>query len=281
MPQTIPELQDREFVFTDKDFQHISELVGQKVGIVLAEHKKNMVYSRLARRLRAQGYKHFSDYLKFLQSDAGQDELVEFVNAITTNLTHFFREGHHFDHLRDVIIPEWLNHPRSRRIRIWSAGCSAGMEPYSIAMVLHQAIPNLKNWDIKILATDIDTNMLDTGVRGEYDMQAAERIPRMYQKYVEPIAGTDKASMAKEIRPLIAFKKLNLLESWPVKGPFDVVFCRNVVIYFSKDTQRVVFDRFASVMPSGSTLFIGHSENLFNITTKFASKGKTIYQRVA
>ncbi|MCB2081891.1 MAG: hypothetical protein KDD76_04585, partial [Rickettsiales bacterium] len=145
MPQTIPELQDREFVFTDKDFQHISELVGQKVGIVLAEHKKNMVYSRLARRLRAQGYKHFSDYLKFLQSDAGQDELVEFVNAITTNLTHFFREGHHFDHLRDVIIPEWLNHPRSRRIRIWSAGCSAGMEPYSIAMVLHQAIPNLKN----------------------------------------------------------------------------------------------------------------------------------------
>ena len=277
-------LEEREFEFGDEDFRHIVQLVSQKTGIVLGEHKRPMVYSRLARRLRALKFTAFRDYLHFLEREEGQGEIVDFVNAITTNLTSFFREGHHFEHLEKTVLkPLLANKNTNRRLRIWSAGCSSGMEPYTISMVLNEYARELASWDVKILATDIDTNMINTGKAGIYSEDCLEKIPARFKKYVigtKNDEGDDVIEMSDKLKNLITFKQLNLLEEWPIKGPFDVIFCRNVVIYFDKETQRGIFDRYANLIKPDGWLYIGHSENLFNVCDRFSSKGKTIYQKI-
>lgn len=278
-------MEDREFAFTDRDFRTLVTLVKERAGITLADHKKNMVYSRLARRLRELKLKSFSDYIEFLTSPEGEVETGNFVNAITTNLTSFFRESHHFDILGEFLKQHAQKHMRgSRRLRIWSAGCSAGPEPYSIAMTVMHHLPGYAQWDVKILATDIDTNMLDTASAGMYKMDMYDGIPPAYKsEHTRTITdGREKKFVINDdVKKLISFKRLNLLERWPMKGPFDVIFCRNVVIYFDKDTQRTLFNRYADMLTPQGYLFIGHSENLSAVSNRFKLLGKTVYQKVA
>jgi chemotaxis protein methyltransferase CheR len=206
---------------------------------------------------------------------------VELVNAITTNLTSFFRESHHFDALERDAIPEMTSVPqRSRRLRIWSAGCSSGEEPYSIAMSLRRSLPRIDEWDVRVLATDIDTNMIATCRAGRYEAAKAASIPAdLARKFVRP-AADGLVEMDEKLKQMIRFNTLNLLANWPMLGPFDVIFCRNVVIYFDKDTQRTLFDRFAEMLRPKGWLFIGHSESLFRVSDRFRHQGRTVYRKV-
>lgn len=274
---------ERDFVFTDGDFERIRQLVRQHAGISLSEAKKDMVYSRLARRLRALDLDNFRDYCKLVEQGEG-DELVNFTNSITTNLTAFFREEHHFHYLADTLIPQLRKEKAaSRRLRIWSAGCSTGEEPYSLAMVLKEKLPERESWDVKILATDLDSNVLAAASKGIYNEQrlkgvSAQRRKRWFLKG----KGTHNGSIrvAPELQSMVSFRQLNLLQEWPFAGPFDFIFCRNVVIYFDKTTQKVLFERYADVMNDNAHLFIGHSESLFKVTERFKLIGQTIYRRV-
>lgn len=268
-----------EFDFTDEDFEAIRKLVFKKTGISLSDQKRNMVYSRIVRRLRALNLSNFKSYCDLVSTEAGKEEIVDFINAVTTNLTKFFREAYHFEHLEKHSLPEVIKANRgNRRLRIWSAGCSSGMEPYSIAMVLNLFKNQLIGWDVKILATDIDTNMLAHGKAGIYRKSDAENIPKRFASAYK-ING-DEAIMSQTLRDMIYFKPLNFIEKWPVRGPFDIIFCRNVVIYFNKDTQRVIFNSFADVIGDGKYLYIGHSENLQNVCKRFEHLGKTIYKKI-
>ncbi len=272
---------EREFELGDAEFETIRRLVGERTGIVLSDAKRDMVYGRLARRLRALGLRSFRDYLAGLQ--AGDDEeMVAFTNALTTNLTAFFREPHHFEFLQRTLLPELLQQKRgSRRLRIWSAGCSTGEEPYSIAMVVRETVPD--DWDVKILATDLDSDVVRHAREGIYRAERVEGLSReRLRRWVRRGKGdkADLVRMAPALRQLITFKTLNLMDAWPMRGPFDFIFCRNVVIYFSKDTQRVLFDRFAEYLPANGHLFIGHSESLHRVSDRFCLLGQTIYRKV-
>jgi chemotaxis protein methyltransferase CheR len=271
----------RDLVFTTEDFNDIRARVFAHTGISLADHKRELVYGRLAKRLRALRLSSFADYCRHL--DANEEELLELINAITTNLTSFFREPYHFDYLRETILPELLERNAGRRrIRIWSAGCSTGEEPYSIAMTVREVLPESRDWDVRVLATDIDSNVLAHAQAGIYREDRAAQIPpgllrRFFRKGVGAAAGSVRA--IDELRDLIAFRRLNLMEEWPMKGPFDVIFCRNVVIYFDKDTQRRLIGRYADLLAQGGHLFVGHSETLFKVSDRFQLVGRTIYRK--
>ena len=274
--------QGREFVFTDKDFARIRDIVKENTGIHLSDAKKNMVYGRLSRRLRQLRMESFNAYVDMI-AEGHDEELVNFINAITTNLTAFFRENHHFEFLANTLLPELMARKGSdRRIRIWSAGCSSGEEPYSIAMTVAESLPPGQYWDVKILATDLDSNMVATAARGVYTLErvqglSKQRLRRWFRRGKGDKSGMVKVS--KELQELITFKQLNLMHDWPLSGPIDVIFCRNVVIYFDKDTQRRLFDRYADLMIDQGHLFIGHSESLFKVTDRFDSLGSTIYRK--
>ena len=281
MQNILKQEEEREFSFSDREFNFLAGTVSKRTGIQLTDSKRDMVYSRLVRRLRALKLQSFAEYCELVQSEAGVDEIGNLVNALTTNLTSFFREGHHFEHLREkILLPLAASAPNPKKLRIWSAGCSAGMEPYSIAMTIKSALKNLSKWDAKILATDIDTNMLATGKAGEYNVEQFSNIPPVYQSDVSSLEN-DKIIMSDELREMIAFKQLNLLEKWPMSGPFDVVFCRNVVIYFDKETQRVLFNRMADLIKPNGWLYIVHSENLHKVCDRFEPLGHTIYRKIS
>lgn len=275
--------QDWSFEFTDRDFALVRRLLADHAGIALAEAKRDMVYSRLVRRLRALKLTRFRDYLDLLNG-GDAPEFVNFVNALTTNLTSFFREPHHFDFLKKRVIANLCQaRAESRRLRIWSAGCSTGEEPYSLAMTLLENMPNLSGWDVRILATDLDSNVLAAASAGVYGEDRVKNIPSEYlQRYFlrgrGANAGHVKAS--EELKSLITFKQLNLMEAWPMRGMFDVIFCRNVVIYFDKPTQTKLFARYADTLADDGYLFIGHSETLYKITDRFKLIGTTIYEKV-
>jgi len=272
----------REFRFTSADFRFIRDLVAGRTGIVLSDNKRDLVYGRLSRRLRELNMKRFGDYCDLLQS-GHDEEMVNFVNAITTNLTSFFREEHHFEYLGKTLLPALMETKTDRRLRIWSAGCSTGEEPYSIAMVLHEAMGYaIDSWDVRILATDLDTNVLAKGRSGVYEQSRVEgmsrqRLKRWVQKGRGENAGLVR--MSSELRELITFRQLNLMEAWPMTGPFDLIFCRNVVIYFDKPTQQKLFDRYADMLVDEGHLFLGHSETMFQKTDRYRLIGKTIYQK--
>lgn len=275
---------DTEFDFSDQDFQRIRRIINEVAGISLADGKRELVYSRLSRRLRQHGLRCFGDYCNFLESSGpASDEMREFINALTTNLTSFFRESHHFEFLAQELIPALIRERSfsNRRIRIWSAGCSTGEEPYSIAMVLRETLPAV-GWDVKVLATDLDSNVLATAERGVYEWSRVKDLPetrlrRWFQKGSGEQSGLVRTAPA--LRSLITFRQLNLMDDWPMRGPFDLVFCRNVVIYFDKPTQRTLFERFADLLIAQGHLFVGHSESLFKVTERFVPLGKTIYRK--
>lgn len=269
---------DREFPMSERNFRVLKKIAYDVTGINLSDHKQNMIYGRLARRIRALGLRDFDQYCELLAQDSSP-EIREFVNAITTNLTAFFRENHHFEFVKNSLLPELLRRKQSeRRIRLWSAGCSTGEEPYSLAMVV-RSIPALHTWDVKILATDLDSNVLEKAENGEYAAERFTGIPPQYHTYVEREPGRNTIGIREEIRRLVTFKQLNLLHQWPMKGPFDVIFCRNVVIYFDAPTQVKLFDRYANMLAPDGHLFIGHSESLHKISERFVSLGRTIYRR--
>ena len=265
----------REFDFTPRDFERVRTLIHQRAGIALAASKQEMVYSRLARRLRAIGLTRFDVYLDALESGNTPDEWEAFVNALTTNLTSFFREAHHFpllaDHLRGRAGPTLL----------WCAASSTGEEPYSMAMTACEVFNTLTP-PVQIIATDIDTNVLASGAQGIYtaerlDKLAPERARRFFQRGKGEQSGMVR--VRQEIRALVTFKALNLLAPhWDLSGPFDAIFCRNVMIYFDKPTQGKILSRFAPLMKPDGLLFAGHSENFLYVSDAFKLRGKTVYQ---
>ncbi len=273
---------DREFPLSDAEFDRLRRLVHEHTGIALSDSKRELVYGRLVRRLRGLGLQSFTEYCQVLERGPAE-ELQELTNAITTNLTSFFRENHHFEQLAGEVLPHLARAPAAkRRLRIWSAGCSTGEEPYSLAIMLREASEQLRNWDVKLLATDIDSNVLATAAAGVYREDRFQGMsPQRLQRWFTPAAGRPGHLAARdELKSVISFKQLNLLGDWPMRGPFDVIFCRNVVIYFDKDTQRTLFDRMAALQAPGAWLFVGHSENLFSITSRYKLTARTVYRRV-
>lgn len=271
-------LNNKEFAMTNEDFRYISQTVYKECGIVLNEQKKDMVYSRIARRIRSIKLKNFAEYIQYL-NDNKELEFTEFINAITTNLTSFFREPHHFEFLEKTVIPEMLiNHKVDKRVRIWSAGCSTGMEPYSIAMTLFNRFPS--SFDVKILATDLDTQVLATAKAGIYEAQNVTGIdePKL-AKFFQKDAAQNRYKIKDRINKMITFKQLNLLEGWPMKGTMDVIFCRNVVIYFDLKTKNQLFERYAQLLRPNGYLILGHSETMSRDINCFKPLGNTIYQK--
>ena len=277
----LPQIREREFELLDGDFDALREIIKIRAGIHLSVGKKELVYGRVSRRLRHLKLRSFAEYRALLESN--EDELVEFCNAMTTNLTSFFRESHHFDYFREQVLEPRLRDPRaSRRIRIWSAACSSGEEPYSIAMVVRETLQDLRNWDVRILATDLDTEILARAMAGVYpeDRLKALTRQRMLTHFSAIPGRPGHFSVAPELASLITFKQLNLTRDLPMSGPLDAIFCRNVIIYFNKDTQRDLFARIAVLQRSDDVLFLGHSESLFKVSDDYVLQRKTIYRRV-
>lgn len=272
-----------DFQLSQAEFERIRVLVREHTGIALSDAKRQLVYGRLSRRLRALKLGSFSEYIKLLERGEPA-ELEEFTNAVTTNLTSFFREPHHFEYLGQEVLPEALKRNAAlRRMRIWCCAASTGEEPYSIAMVLREAREKLVGWDVKLLATDLDSNVLAHGRRGLYSPDrfsgmAPKRVSRFFTDVAE--RGERKLAAGDELRSLITFRQLNLMHEWPMKGPFDAIFCRNVIIYFDKDTQRVLFERMAALQRPGDYLFLGHSESLYRVCDRYELIGRTIYRRL-
>ena len=273
---------ENQLEFTDQHFNKLRSLLHQEAGIALADIKKELMYGRLFRRIRNLNLSGFDDYLSLLEHRPEQ-EMGDFINSITTNLTGFFREEHHFHYLQNEVLP-WIyqRHRVDKRIRIWSAGCSTGEEPYSIAMALLESIPEPNKWDIQILATDIDSQVISTASIGAYDAAAIARLsPQRRQRWFEH-GGQEKAgkmTIKRQARNLVTFKRMNLVDDWPMKTEFDAIFCRNVVIYFDSETKGRLFARFAEHACPGGFLFIGHSESLFNLNDSFDLIGNTVYRK--
>ena len=258
----------------------ISEVIYKHSGIVLKDIKEDMVYSRLSRRIRQTRCYGFDDYLSLALRREGS-EFVHFINAITTNLTSFFRESHHFDFIKNTAIPEWISDTQRKKLRIWSAGSSTGEEAYSIAITLSGNIP--KHWDAKILATDIDTNVVVKGQTGVYAEDRLSNLsPKLVSKHFDKVSidGATKMQVRKSLREITFFKPLNLLQDWPMSGLFEMIFCRNVFIYFDKPTQKILFNRFADLLAPGGYLVIGHSESMYKLSDRFTSIGNTVYRKV-
>jgi chemotaxis protein methyltransferase CheR len=269
--------QTREFPFNLKDFRKLAAFMHDRTGIVLGEHKMNMVYSRLARRLRELGISTFSDYCAYYSSDEGAHEVEYLINALTTNLTKFFREEHHFTHLRDTVIADAVAR-RQSRLRIWSAGCSTGEEPYTIGMLLAENAGQLPHCDARVLATDLDSSVVARGQAGIYAAASVADIDKArLLKHFERNGNGWK--IKPEVRSLVTFKQLNLLTGWPMKGPFDAIFCRNVMIYFDNPTKARLVARFVDLLAPGGWLYIGHSETLLDPGPGLRLKGPTTYRK--
>jgi chemotaxis protein methyltransferase CheR len=271
---------EREFAFEEEDFEAIRTLVKSLTGINLTAQKRELVYGRLAVRLRAMGLRSFREYRRIVAEDA--QEQIRMCNAITTNLTYFFREPHHFEHLRDHVLPGYCARANQRRLRVWSAGCSSGEEAYSIAMILLESLPQLHDWNVRILATDLDSDMLETAAAGAYPADRVKglseaRLGRFFTEHKDE--GSSTYVIRPEVRRMVTFRKLNLMQPLPMTGPLDIVFCRNTVIYFDKDTQRDLFARIAPLQRPGDLLYLGHSESLLSVSTDYESIGHTTYLR--
>ena len=267
---------DREFVFTNKDFERVRQLIYDHAGISLNPSKQDMVYSRLARRLRATGINNFKDYLALLESN-NEAEWQAFVNSLTTNLTSFFREPHHFPLLAEHVLKQKGRHP----ISLWCSAASTGEEPYSMAMAMVDAFGSFTP-PVTIVATDLDTNVLAKAEAGVYPLERIEKlsddvVKRFFLRGTGAQAGFVR--VRPELRAMITFRQVNLLsDDWHIRGPLDAIFCRNVMIYFDKATQLKILERFAPLLQPDGLLFAGHSESFHNAGHVFSLRGKTVYE---
>lgn len=274
----------REFAFSEDDFAFLAALAYQRAGIALSDSKRNLVYGRLSGRLRALGLTSFGEYREYLASGDG-GEIERFINSISTNYTRFFREAHHFAHFRDSVAKTFAQPEQKRavrRLRVWSAGCSTGEEPYTIALVLRREIADARH-DVRILATDIDTDVLARASRGEFSAEALDNVPDPFCRCFEPIHASDPATIrvVPNVRSLVTFRPLNLVKSWPMQGPFDAIFCRNVMIYFDASTKTKLIERFVRLIKPGGFLYMGHAEALIGSHAGLQLMGRTIYRRDA
>ena len=256
---------DGEFVMTAADFRSVADMIHADAGIALSDQKAPLVYSRLAKRLRALKLSSFAEYCSLVKSSAGVEERGNMLGALTTNVTRFFREPHHFEHLAKSVLPVALEQAkRGGRVRLWSSACSSGQEPFSMALTLLRLLPDAARYDIRILATDIDPNMIEEARTGRYLAELAADIPadlrRRWVLDCEDEPGT--VEMAPVVRDLIEFRTLNLIKPWPMRGPFQAIFCRNVMIYFDLPTQSQVWARMAPLLGPEAALYIGHSERV-------------------
>jgi chemotaxis protein methyltransferase CheR len=270
-------------VLDDAEFDFIRHVVGENAGIVLGPNKRQLVQGRLARRLRDLGLRSYPQYCEHVRR-SGPEELVALINALTTNVTAFFRENHHFEALASYMLPEAMRrNAGSRRIRIWSAGCSTGEEAYCLAMAAADVVPTA-GWDFKVLATDIDSDVISFAQQGVYPLDRVASLPtERLRSFFQKGAGLQvgKAIVKAQVRAIVTFRVLNLLQAWPMHGPFDVIFCRNVMIYFDQPTREKLVSRFADLLAPGGYLCIGHSESLHNVGSPLQPVGRTIYRMTA
>lgn len=263
----------------EKDFREVCDLIYQISGIYLRDGKEPLVKSRLMKRLRALGIRSYREYLSHVKGEGGAQELEWMVDVLTTNKTSFFREAQHFHFLAEKVFPR-LQH---RKLRFWSSACSSGEEPYTLAMFLREKLPNVDHRDVKVLATDISFRVLERAVRGVYPEDSLGEIPVAWRsKYFSPTGENGMQSLYKvkaNIRSMIHYARLNLMGSWPMKGPFQIIFCRNVMIYFDRNTQQNLVRRFWSILEEGGYLFVGHAEGLSSISHKFRYVRPAVYQK--
>jgi chemotaxis protein methyltransferase CheR len=279
MAQAWPEIAD----LSPSQFATISHFVKERCGINLHEGKMALVKARLYKRLHRLGLSSFGQYVDRIRNDVDGSETAVMLDAISTNVTHFFREPHHFNFLRESALP-WIMERRRRdhRIRLWSAGCSSGEEPYSIAITLCEAIPDAPTWDTSILATDLSRQMLGLARNAVYESRQLQQIPNdLLNRYFSRCANAADASyrIAEPLKKMVHFARLNLIGHWPMKGPFDAIFCRNVMIYFDKPTQHELIKRFWDILAPGGVLFIGHSESLPGVQHHFQYLEPAVYRK--
>ncbi|MGE4521168.1 MAG: protein-glutamate O-methyltransferase CheR [Acetobacter sp.] len=270
-----------EAEYTDNDFQRVRGIAFEEAGISLPVSKKTLVYSRLSRRLRELGYHSFHAYLDFVKTPAGQAEMEKLICALTTNVTSFFREKKHFEHLEAEVLPHLARTARSGgRVRLWSAACSTGQEPWSMAMSVMSVIPDAPSYDIRLLATDINSEVVEQAASGTYPASETDGISaENRKKYMEP-CGDGKLRFAGPICKLPAFRVLNLNAEWPIKGTFSAIFCRNVVIYFDDETREKLWRRLADRLEPGGFLYVGHSERVATtIQCRLEQVAPTIYRK--
>ncbi|HEY1856091.1 CheR family methyltransferase [Acidocella sp.] len=281
-PAVAAGLDTGEFRITARDFECIAAIVHAEAGILLQNNKMNLVYSRLAKRLRMLGLSTFKEYCALVADQDEQAERGAMIRALTTNVTRFFREPHHFDHLKTTLVPALrATAMQGGRVRLWSAGCSSGQEPYSMALTLLSVFPDAASYDVKILATDIDENMVEKGQAGIFDRSVIADVPAdLRQRWFTSLEGRTGAMQAgEELRTLVTFKKLNLIGAWPMKTRFDAIFCRNVVIYFDAETQIKLWSRIVPLLSPSAALYIGHSERVSGPAEKLlVSDGITTYR---
>ena len=270
---------------SEQDFRKVRDCVHELVGINLNEGKRELVIARLSKRIRQLGMKSVGDYLNYVREEQTQRELITMLDALSTNLTSFWRESQHFEYVAKVIVPRMMERTRQTddfRIRAWSAGCSSGEEPYSLAMVIMAALDRPIRWDIKLLATDLSTRMLAIAREGLYSPERVKPLPqdlRMRYLIAEESEVGRRFRVSDEIKALVSFARLNLMETWPMRGPMDFIFCRNVMIYFDKPTQAKLVHRFYDLLKPSGTLLIGHSESLTGIEHNFRYVRPTVYEK--
>jgi len=281
-----PVLPNGEFPFSQANFRVISGIMMAEAGISLGEGKANLVYSRLAKRLRRLGLADFDSYCRLVEAPDGEAERQAMIAALTTNVTRFFREPHHFEHLQHRILPDLIARAKhGQRIRLWSAACSSGQEPYSIGLTLLSVMPDAAQFDIRVLATDLDPNVLAAAQAGVYEASLLEPVPAALRSrwFVKAeVDEPDRLRVHETLRSLITFKKLNLIGAWPMRGTFQAIFCRNVVIYFENHTQETIWSRMLPLLDPQGALYIGHSERVTGkAEAGLTSDGITIYRPVA
>jgi chemotaxis protein methyltransferase CheR len=268
-----------DYAFTQRNFEQIASFLREETGIALTEAKATLVYSRLAKRIRKLGLGSFDEYCAYVTNPDGAAERTEMMAALTTNVTRFFREPHHFEHVREHVGPRLIEAAKSgARVRLWSAACSSGEEPYSLALTLLALCPDIARYDVRILASDIDPNIVARAKLGRYQEDAVAPVPAALRtRWMSRENGAAASwSVRQEVRDLIVFKELNLIGDWPMQGKFDVIFCRNVVIYFEEATQAFLWNRFKQVLKPDGRLYIGHSERVD--VAGYESDGLTVYR---
>jgi chemotaxis protein methyltransferase CheR len=268
---------------SDREFRDLGKLILEETGICLKDSKRMLVQARLAKRLRNLGFASYGAYFDYVSQPANGDERVELVNCITTNKTDFFRENHHFEFLAKQVIRQAERRPARgglRRLRLWSAGCSTGEEPYSMAITILETLGSSRGWDIKILASDIDTAVLAKAEAGIYEVERLGGIAEpTVRKYFQRVDGGVRFAVKENLKELIRFRRINFADAaWPVRTRFDAIFCRNVIIYFDRATQQRLLERLAAYLEPSGYLMMGHSENLYWVNDLLVSQGNTIYR---
>lgn len=272
-------------MITDQLFEKFSRLVYQECGINLTSGKKELLQARVNKRLRATGIASYRDYYDYITSSDNQGEIIHFLDSISTNLTYFFREPKHFEFLERTALPKLIQskmEERNQRLRIWSAGCSTGEEPYSLAMCVLSQLPDPAKWDFKILATDISTRVLQVGINGIYPRDRIAKVPANLQKMhfrKQRQQNGEVYEVSRKLKDIITFRRLNLKESYPFSGPFDFIFCRNVMIYFDKETQQHLVQKMANYLSVGGYLMVGHSESLTGLQHGLSYVQPSVYRK--